>query len=62
MLEYDQPCFERVWYKRRNLLFHALWAKKGMSPETFELVADLVQENIEKNSTTFRDAIKVENV
>ena len=30
-----------------------------MSLETFELVVDLVRENIKKHSTTFRDANKV---
>ena len=43
-------------------LISCFMGKERMSPETFELVADLVQENTEKNSTTFRDAIKVENV
>ena len=31
-----------------------------MYPKTFEFVVDLVRENIEKHSTTFRHAIKVE--
>ena len=61
MIEYDQSWFERMWYKRRNLLFQDLWVKEfRMSPNTFEFVVDLVQENIEKHSATFRDVIKVE--
>ena len=31
-----------------------------MSPKTFEFVVDLVWENIQKHSTTFRDSMKVE--
>ena len=31
-----------------------------MSPKTFEFVVDLVWENIQKYSTTFRDSMKVE--
>ena len=60
MMEYDQPWFERMWYKRYGLLFQDLWVKEfRMSPETFMCVVNLVLENTEKHSTTFRDAIKV---
>ena len=31
-----------------------------MSPKTFEFVVDLVRENIQKHSATFRDSVKVE--
>ena len=57
----DQSWFERIWYKRHNLLFQDLWVKEfKMSPENFEFVGDLVIENIQKHSTTCRDSIKVE--
>ena len=61
MMEYDQWWFERMWYKRHDFLFQDLWVKEfRMFPKTFVFVVDLVWENIEKHSTTFRDAIKVE--
>ena len=44
MMEYDQSWFERMWYKRHDLLFQDLWLKElRMSLETFEFVVDLVR-------------------
>ena len=61
MMEYDQSWFERMRCNRHHLLFQDLWVNEfRMSPKTFEFVVELVRENIEKHSTTFRDAIKVE--
>ena len=60
MIEYDQSWFERMWYKRYDLFFQDSWVKEyRISPETFEFVVGLLRENIQKHSTTFRDAIKV---
>ena len=57
----DQSWFERLCYKRHDLLFQDLWVKEfRMSPKTFEFVVDLVRENIQKHSATFRDSMKVE--
>ena len=61
MMEYDQLWFERMWYKTHKLLFQDQWVKEfRMPPEIFEFVVDLVRGNIERNSTTFEDAIEVE--
>ena len=61
MMEYDQSWFERMRCNRHHLLFQDLWVNEfRMSPKTFEFVVELIRENIEKHSTTFRDAIKVE--
>ena len=59
-MEYDQSWFERIWYKRHDLLFQDLWVKEfRMSPKTFGFVVDLFRKNIQKHSTTFRDSVKV---
>ena len=55
------PGLRDLCYKRHDLLFQDLWVKEfRMSPKTFEFVVDLVRENIQKHSATFRDSMKVE--
>ena len=56
-MEYDKSWFERMWYKRHDLLSQDLRVKQfRMFSEIFDIVVDFVR----KNTETFRDSIKVE--
>ena len=63
MMEYDQSWFERMWYKRHDLLFQDLWVKEfRMSRETFEFVVELVRENIRNIQQLLEMPLKLKNV
>ena len=63
MMEYDQSWFERMWYKRHDLLFQDLWVKEfRMSRETFEFVVELVRENIRNIQQLLQTPLKLKNV
>ena len=63
MMEYGQSWFERMWYKRHDLLFQDLWVKEfRMSRETFEFVVELVRGNIRNIQQLLETPLKLKNV